>query len=449
MATTATTAIWKSVEVAEIAANVKHALAMGPFGSRITKDNFIPFGVPVIRGTNIAGDRFSHDDLVYISEEKADELRASNAYPDDLVFTHRGTLGQVGLIPRGQFSRYVVSQSQMKLTCDESKVLPAFLYYYFRSEFGQHELLSHAGGSGVPAISSPLTTLKSAQVRFPPLPIQRKIAAILSAYDDLIENNTRRIALLEDLARTLYREWFVHFRFPGHAAYEMTDSPFGPIPSGWQMATYADLLDLTLGGDWGSGDPTAEDTRPVTVIRGTDFDDIRLGNHSRAPVRFISERSLKARTLRPGDLIVENSVNANSRTIGKSLLITSGILRRLGGDVICASFCKLFRPKEPQMGPLMHLHLKYLHDEGRMAFYQNVATNGIGNFQATRFVQSEYLALPNDKSLRALAMSTFSDLTSSNLADTCDTLRRTRDLLLPKLISGELDVEHIAIEIGD
>src|SRR5712691_1413382 len=136
---------WEIIKVEQLAAKTRHSLAMGPFGSRITKDNFVDAGVPVIRGTNISDGRFDHRDLVFLTEEKADELAASNAFPDDLVFTHRGTLGQVGLIPRGHYPRYVVSQSQMKLTCDQTKVLPMFLYYYFRSELGLHELLSHTG----------------------------------------------------------------------------------------------------------------------------------------------------------------------------------------------------------------------------------------------------------------------------------------------------------------
>ncbi len=80
-------------------------------------------------------------------------------------------------------------------------------------------------------------------VTLPPLPIQRKIAAILSAYDDLIENNTRRIALLEEMAQALYREWFVHFRFPGHESVPLVDSPLGPIPEGWQMAKLGEVAD--------------------------------------------------------------------------------------------------------------------------------------------------------------------------------------------------------------
>ena len=127
---------WKFVKIEQLAAKTKNALAMGPFGSRITKDNFVETGVPIIRGINLSNGRFYHQDFVFLTEEKANELAASNAFPNDLVFTHRGTLGQIGIIPKGYYPRYVVSQSHMKLTCDQTKVLPMFVYYYFRSEQG-------------------------------------------------------------------------------------------------------------------------------------------------------------------------------------------------------------------------------------------------------------------------------------------------------------------------
>jgi type I restriction enzyme S subunit len=104
---------WSDVSIEDIATKI----AMGPFGSDIKTDNFVPAGVPIIRGGNLTSGRFNGEEFVYLTEEKADELLNSNAYPSDVVFTHRGTLGQVGLVPDNPFKRYVVSQSQMKLTC--------------------------------------------------------------------------------------------------------------------------------------------------------------------------------------------------------------------------------------------------------------------------------------------------------------------------------------------
>lgn len=134
---------WKVSTIDEIKADTPNAIAMGPFGSRIKTDNFVSAGVPVIRGNNLNGERLLDDQFVFLTEEKANELRASNAFPGDIVITHRGTLGQVGIIPYdAKHPRYVVSQSQMKLTVDGEKADPFYIFYYLRSSLGQHELLA-------------------------------------------------------------------------------------------------------------------------------------------------------------------------------------------------------------------------------------------------------------------------------------------------------------------
>ena len=94
-------------------------------------------------------------------------------------------------------------------------------------------------------LKSPLTRLKEYEIKLPPLPVQRRIAGILSAYDDLIENNQRRIKILEEMARSLYREWFVNFRFPGHEKVTLVNSPLGRIPAGWEVKTFKDLCSKT------------------------------------------------------------------------------------------------------------------------------------------------------------------------------------------------------------
>jgi len=88
---------------------------------------------------------------------------------------------------------------------------------------------------------------KGAKIRVPPLPTQRKIASILSAYDNLIENNTRRIAILEEIAQAIYREWFVNFRYPGHENVKLVDSTLGMIPEGWAATTWGELATLEYG----------------------------------------------------------------------------------------------------------------------------------------------------------------------------------------------------------
>src|SRR5271157_6008646 len=206
---------WNWATVDEIKAQNAHAISMGPFGSDIKKDNFIADGIPVIRGVNLSKRRFHEDGFVFVSEEKANELKSANACRGDIIFTHRGTLGQIGIIPsNSHYKRYVISQSQMKLTCDSTKADPLFIFYYFRSPVGQRELLKHTSTTGVPALSHPLTSLKSIRVPLPPMVEQHAIANVLGCLDAKIELNDNINTTLEAFGRAIFKHWFVDFEFP-------------------------------------------------------------------------------------------------------------------------------------------------------------------------------------------------------------------------------------------
>src|SRR6266496_5854686 len=221
---------WPQVTIEGIRATTRHSLVGGPFGSDLTTRDYVDEGVPVIRGSNLPDDcAFKDDDFVFVREEKADALIANNAHPGDVVFTQRGTLGQVGLIPtEPRFPRYLVSQSQMKLTVDPAKADARFVFYFFRQPRTVQSIKNRAITSGVPHIN--LRILRELKLPLPSLDTQREIVATLSTYDELLENNRRRMGLLEESARLLYREWFVRLRFPGHKHARLTHS----IPEGWE-----------------------------------------------------------------------------------------------------------------------------------------------------------------------------------------------------------------------
>lgn len=200
---------WDLKRIIDLKSNAKSAIAMGPFGSNIKAENFVSFGIPVIRGTNLNFDKYVGGEFVFLNEEKADELKGSNCKPGDLVFTHRGTIGQVGIIPENKYSRYVISQSGMKLTVDSNQINNEFLFYFFKSKYGQHQLLKNEAQVGVPSISNPLTTLKAIEVPVPKLSEQNIIAEILSSLDDKIDLLHRQNKTSEALAETLFRQWFV------------------------------------------------------------------------------------------------------------------------------------------------------------------------------------------------------------------------------------------------
>jgi type I restriction enzyme S subunit len=298
-------------------------------------------------------DYISNDDFERHFRDDSKALTKPKA--DDVVFSIIGTIGEPYLVQKQD--RFGISSSVAILRPNCQVVQPQYVYYWIKGHIFQDALYGIKGGVAQGYVS--LEMIRSLPLYYPPLPTQRKIAAILSAYDDLIENNTRRIAVLEEMAQAIYREWFVHFRFPGYEGVRMVESELGPVPEGWKVVCYSDILQSFLGGDWGKETPTEKEDHPVTVIRGTDFNDVTFGNMLRTPHRYISEASVAKRKLIPGDVIVENSVNASSRCVGSSLLVTQEMLNQIRSDAICASFCKSFRPKSQQFGVLIDLHIKY------------------------------------------------------------------------------------------
>ncbi|MEW6663925.1 MAG: restriction endonuclease subunit S [Thermodesulfobacteriota bacterium] len=234
---------WRTIPLDAVKAPVLYAFVGGPFGSNLTTRDYVEEGVPVIRGNNLPADRaFLDDDFVFVTEKKADDLRPNAAYPGDLVFTQRGTLGQIGLIPlEARFQRYVISQSQMKLSVDPEVADARFVYYFFRLPATVQKVINHAITSGVPHIN--LGILKDFEITLPEIDCQQRTADILSAYDDLIENNRQRMALLEEAARQLYREWFVRLRFPGHEHTRITKG----VPEGWEQVPLGERVTLNYG----------------------------------------------------------------------------------------------------------------------------------------------------------------------------------------------------------
>lgn len=160
---------WPVLTILDIAEKV----AMGPFGSNIKVSTFASKGIPIISGNHLRGYFLEEPEFNYITEEHAERLKNSIVYPHDIVFTHAGNIGQVAIIPDGcKYKRYVLSQRQFYLRCNEAKVVPEFILLFFHSASGQHELLSYANQTGVPSIAQPATNLKKILFKCPPIEMQ-------------------------------------------------------------------------------------------------------------------------------------------------------------------------------------------------------------------------------------------------------------------------------------
>ncbi len=245
------------VAFGSLAADQKNAMVGGPFGSNLISDDYKEAGIPVIRGQNLGHGRWVGGEFVFVSEAKAASLRSNWAMPGDIVFTQRGTLGQVAIVPPGPWEHYLISQSQMKATIDLSKADPTFIYYLFSSKAEQQYIIGNAVQAGVPHIN--LTQLRSHPISIPPLEEQSAIASILGALDNKIEQNQRTAQALERLARAIFRAWFVDFE-------PVKAKANGAISFPSMSPTLFDSLPTAFVSSERGPVPTAWETRPIATI---------------------------------------------------------------------------------------------------------------------------------------------------------------------------------------
>ena len=202
-------------------------------------------GYPSIRTPNIGRGRLILDNVNRVSEEtyKAWTKRAI-PQADDLILAREAPVGNVAIIPKN--IKVCLGQRTVLIRPNKNKVEPNYLVYLLLGEEIQGKILSVSNGATVHHLN--MKDIRNLELpELPSLPTQRKIAGILSAYDRLIENNTRRIEILEEMARSIFREWFLKFRFPGHEQVQMVDSELGLIPEGWKLKTLADFGQVITG----------------------------------------------------------------------------------------------------------------------------------------------------------------------------------------------------------
>ena len=440
---------WRTLTVDQIKVANGRAIAIGPFGSRMKADAYVAEGVPVVRGNNISDTRVFVDDFVFVSEKTADELRSCNVFAGDLVFPHRGSIGQVGIIQDDGTPRYMLSTSLMKLTCNTELVDPLFVFYFFRSAAGRHALLEHASTVGTPGIGQPLASLRSIRVPVPPLPEQRAIAHILGTLDDKIELNRRMNETLEAMARALFKSWFVDFD-PVRAKAEgrdpdlptpladlfpdrLVDSELGEIPAGWGVKPIGDLAEVV-------GGSTPKTERVEYWENGThhwvtpkDLSGLSM------PVLLDTERRITDAGLA--------QIGSGLLPIGTVLLSSRAPIGYLAVAEIPVAINQGFIAMKPRSGISNLFLLRWAsaaHDEivshANGSTFLEISKSG---FRPIRVVAPTTAVM---QAFDRLTRPMYLKVVEQERA--CRTLAALRDALLPKLISGDLRIEGWERTIG-
>lgn len=345
----------------------------------------------------------------------------------DIVFTYEATLNRYAIIPRG--FRGCLGRRLALIRPNKEKIDTKFLFYYFFSPDWRRTIQKNIF-SGATVDRIPIIHFQDFEITIPPLPTQHKIAAILSAYDDLIENNTRRIKLLEEMAQAIYREWFVNFRFPGYEDVHIVESEMGLVPEGWDIRKLGDIALINS--------ESIKKGREPKIIRYIDISSVSTGSIDNIEIITFSESPGRARRIvRSGD-IIWSMVRPNRRSYCL-------ILNPDPNTIVSTGFAVI----RSEVIPYSYLYqtlisdyfVQYLTNNATGAAYPAVKTD---DFENSLQILPPIELIYKYHNLVQPMCEIVNNLSQKNL-----NLRETRDLLLPKLISGELDVSDLDIDLPD
>lgn len=377
-------------------------------------------GYPIIRTPNIGPGYLNLDGVQRVGEE-AYKRRNVRAVPQagDLILAREAPAGNVGIIPDGE--KVCLGQRTVLIRPDRSKADPAYLNYYLNAPKQRHKLLSNSNGATVSHVNMPI--IHNLPVDLPPLPAQQRIAGVLSAYDKLIENNRRQIKLLEEAAQRLYKEWFVDLRFPGH---ETTPIHNG-IPEGWTKGSLLDLADVVRGCSYSSDQIVAGNRTLINLGNLTPFGGFRFGYE-----KPFSGKARPDQTVCQGDVVMGLTEQATGLAGYAALLPCVPT-----GSVISADLVKL-SPREGVPRLFVYALLQY----GRLSALISPLANGtkIKHLRPESLPRAVAL-LPATALMKRYAEVVKPMFDKIALAQQqIVAAREARDRLLPKLMSGEIEV---------
>lgn len=255
---------------------------------------------------------------------------------------------------------------------------------------------------------------------------QNKIARYLEMIDDKIELNNAINNNLEQQAQALFKEWFINNS-------ENVD---------WTISTFSSLIQSTLNGDWGKERPIGNNTEKVYCIRGADIPEVNAGNKGKMPTRYILSKNLANKKLEAGDIVVEISGGSPTQSTGRCAAITQSLLDRYDSNMLCTNFCKAIKPRTGY-SLFIYYYWQYLYEKGVFFSYEN-GTTGIKNLDFSGFIETEPIFIPPIDKVRAFddyCKSIFNQVFANGKQS--EQIALLRETLLPKLMSGELDVSEI------
>ncbi|WP_035497280.1 restriction endonuclease subunit S, partial [Citrifermentans bremense] len=405
---------WETYLIGELVDSGLADIQTGPFGTQLKASDYIHIGTPVINVRNIGYSDLRTEKLEYVGDQVTTRLSAHLLKENDIVFGRKGAVDRHLFVTKEQ-EKWMQGSDCIRLRFDTNKIISRFISYAFLLSGHQQWMLKQAGNKATMA-SLNQDIIKRIALRVPLRSVQTEIIKVLSGYDDLIQNNQRRIVLLEEAVRQVYQEWFVRLRFPGYEHTRIVDG----VPEGWVRKSLREVAYINSENLPSSYDGAIEYIDIASVTPGQ--------INETTGYAFRDAPSRARRIVKHGD-IIWSCVRPNRRSHAVIWNPAENLIASTGFAVI-----------SPQHIPTSFLYqaltteafVGYLVNHAKGAAYPAVVA---GDFE-----RAEVL-VPKDWLLAAFNEFAEPQISlAHNLRVQNQKLRAARDLLLPKLMSGEISV---------
>ena len=375
---------------------------------------------------NITNNRIDSIQHIDVESEKLPSRARRKVKTNSIIYsTVRPNQRHFGII-KSQPDNFLVSTGFAVIDVKPEILDANYLYYVLTQDSIVEKLhaIAEQSTSAYPSIKS--SDIEDLEIEVPDLATQKKIAGILGELDRKAKQNAEINKNLEQQAQAIFKEWFID----------------NPENNEWSTGTFSELIKSTLNGDWGKEAPIGNNTEKVYCIRGADIPEVKAGNKGKMPIRYILPKNFAAKQLVAGDIVVEISGGSPTQSTGRCTAITQSLLDRYDSGMVCTNFCKAMKPKEGY-SLFIYYYWQYLYGKGVFFSYEN-GTTGIKNLDFSGFIETETILIPPVDKVIAFddyCKSIFNQIFANGKQN--EHLAVLRDTLLPKLMSGELDVSDI------
>ena len=409
---------WEAVTLGDISANIQ----TGPFGSQLHQSDYSTEGIPVVMPKDLVNGHISEATIARVSENHVERLNRHKIEIGDILYSRRGDVGRCAFATEKE-AGWLCGTGCLRVSTDVSKANPKFVFYHLQKPDTVGWVEKHAVGATMLNLNTAI--LNRVPIEIPSLDVQNRIVGVLSTYDNLIENNQKQIKLLEEAAQRLYKEWFVDLRFPGYETTPVVDG----VPEGWSYKPFSEIFDYVRGKSY-----TSKELSDKTGVLMVNLKSIRaFGGYNRnAEKRFIGQYKAN-QVLCPGDVIMGvTDMTQERRLVGHVALVPDmGEKMTFSMDLI-----KLI----PKLADRLFLYSSLYY--GGLSKQISPLANGVNVLHLKpEAMMGIQMLIPSVHVLEQYHQQ-FSPITVTIdlLQKQSDMAAEARDRLLPKLMSGELEV---------